>query len=175
MLDTIATILYSPTLMSRGRGRIQEAVLQLVADRKTEIGIPTWATIDDISTAAYDIDEPTPAQRESIRRAIHSLAADGLVEITYWPDFAGERTVTETTLPGDWAYCRREIVAKDAACRYCEAGEPPGLIKSTHKLTRRWTTEYKTRTGGGAPFLNVRQTLTDEQQAEVERAAVVRP
>lgn len=76
----------NPTLMSRGYGRIQRAILEAVheAGEATDYsGLPEGTTIRRLAWRIHGTALPTPAQHESIRRAIHRLRELGEVEIAY--------------------------------------------------------------------------------------------
>lgn len=64
--------------MSRGPGKVQRFVL----DRLATAAEGEWLSADDLAAeyAGHILYEPTPAQRESVRRAIRKLAATGLVK-----------------------------------------------------------------------------------------------
>jgi ferredoxin len=66
--------------VSRGHGRVQRAVLECVEGRSLESGFPAWVSVDDLCRYVHD-DEPTDAQRVSMRRAVRVLADAGDVQV----------------------------------------------------------------------------------------------
>jgi hypothetical protein len=59
--------------MSRGPGAIQR---KIIADLDTT---QWWMTAGDIARMVYDRDEPTPAQKSSVRRALLRLHGQGYI------------------------------------------------------------------------------------------------
>jgi hypothetical protein len=66
--------------VSRGRGRVQRAVLECVEGPSLDSGFPAWVSVDELCRYVHD-DEPTDAQRVSMRRAVRLLADAGDVQI----------------------------------------------------------------------------------------------
>jgi hypothetical protein len=71
--------------MSRGIGKLQRHVLDRLASDPSD---PQWPWLSEIGymssyalAASYAGGPPTDAQRRSMRRALHGLGAQGLVEL----------------------------------------------------------------------------------------------
>jgi len=85
--------------MSRGHGRVERAVLAslrrwaVIVERIGAEG--EYATVASLTNLVFDIDvpaeRPTRAQRESVRRACRTLAAEGAAELTYVDGALGAR------------------------------------------------------------------------------------
>lgn len=110
---------YTPTLMSRGYGQTQRGILDVVEREERGVsGRPQWLAIEDVSLHLYETDKPTPAQRESIRRAAHRLADNDKVELRLGY-VGGDREKTDEWPPGVQSWCTQSLWDQ---CDGCDAG-----------------------------------------------------
>lgn len=82
--------------MSRGPGRAQRAVLDAVAGA-VEDGTPQWVSVDAVVRGA----RPTTSERESVRRAIRTLATAGTVDAAYVLEDGRRRLAARQPLSDD--------------------------------------------------------------------------
>ncbi|WBP91949.1 hypothetical protein [Kitasatospora cathayae] len=70
--------------MSRGLGRVQQAVLAHLATeplgRSPLTGLPVWEPVREIAAAVFHVPQASGAQLASVRRAVRTLAAADLVD-----------------------------------------------------------------------------------------------
>jgi hypothetical protein len=70
--------------MSKGLGRVERAILAAVSGGGHPTPSRTQATTTRrLASAAYGTDRPTVAQLNSVRRAVRSLRAKGLVQVRH--------------------------------------------------------------------------------------------
>jgi hypothetical protein len=80
---------YLPTLMSRGYGRVQRALLEAIetpeAMAPDSLGLPgrQGVSLHEVCRRLYDTTQPTKAQMEAARRAAHRLQHAGVLEIVH--------------------------------------------------------------------------------------------
>ena len=98
--------------MSRGLGKTQRLVLEILAEKAAELPEYRWVSVFEIAhhvrcdgdlttnglsfswewrCAKCDAVRPTPAESESVRRAMRKLAAAGLVEADHFVENIGRR------------------------------------------------------------------------------------
>jgi len=94
--------------MSRGPGRVQNAVLAVLANQPAG-WTSGWLTVAEVSAQVFPPGPVTRAQVESARRALKALERGGDVEL----DFMEELTRVRRTRVafGDWQHGRREHFA----------------------------------------------------------------
>ena len=108
--------------MSRGPGRWQRIVLDLVAEQTESSGLPAWVTVDDVlarslsvdSAASSPVTQHLVAEREAARRAIRTLWDAHRIDVAYVrrerpysPPFARYRRTAK----------RRVLAARRALCQ----------------------------------------------------------
>jgi len=179
MLETDSPMMLSPT---RRLGRVEKGILDTLESQPIENDLPAPMILEDLAFAVYQVTEPSAAQRESLRRAVHRLEEDGLLDSWHWGGPAGkrERKVRRSgcvyKCEGEGChYCEGDAPRYEGfqpewdyevrfandfhwreAKRYAKAGEP------WHLLDSGWSATLQL--GTGARFLVVRRRLTDQEQ-----------
>ncbi len=107
--------------MSKGHGRVEQAILSHIADAPEHKGI----AMSQLAAAIYEIDEPTRSNLVSVRRAVGRLVTEGLAktfrDAAYpTPGRSYQRaghTAHWCTGPGQ----RWQLQAHPGHCFHCEA------------------------------------------------------
>jgi len=94
--------------MSRGPGRVQNAVLAVLANQPAG-WTSGWLTVAEVSAQVFPPGPVTRAQVESARRALKALERDGDVELD--PMEGLTRVRRACVAFGDWQHGRREHFA----------------------------------------------------------------
>jgi len=100
--------------MSRGRGRIERAILDAVAAAPPYDGLP----ISKLTAIVYATEQPSRSQTVSLRRAVRRLEEQELVITRRDPAYP---------TPGRhyWRRTGRTIPCEGDDCAYCAAGHQP--------------------------------------------------
>lgn len=105
--------------MSRGPGRWQRLVLEMVAAATGEDEMPLWVTVEDVENpdcaTCHSVNTYDRSRREAIRRAIRRLHDQGLVEGAYVlrdRDGRVERRVLAARRPLSPSQLARELEAE---------------------------------------------------------------
>jgi hypothetical protein len=129
--------------MSRGHGRIEQAILAHVAT----IGPYDRTPMRQLASLVYNTDEPTRAQMVSLRRAVQRLEGQGLVDSVrdsayatpgrsyerrgrraYWCTAQGEPWQSKTT-PGRCLHCEAGVPQEDDADGRGHIHVPPVTVR----------------------------------------------
>jgi hypothetical protein len=124
--------------MSRGPGRIQQAVLgYLATDPAGHIagGAPDSVPVSAIAAVIFGTKTPTDAQRSSVRRAIRTLAAAGKV-----------KTSRGSTWFTDYERKYQQYRHGNSPSSYCQLGAPFHAVAISETWAcRAWTAEESKR------------------------------